>query len=248
MKAHEQRGSIMAKGLRIAIMAAALVAILSIGAFFYLTRSIAMPSIAIQDSVTQLDTADTTSDQEVYRISQTDSSVEYNIFEVLNGNDKTVVGTTNQVAGDILIDLSDPTQSQIGDISIDARTFATDDDRRDNSVARFILQSEADANEFITFKTTRISGLPTSSIVVGDTLEFQVTGDLTIAGTTREATFTVSATLESANKLVGSAEASVLRSDFNLTIPGVPFVANVGDEVTLKINFVAPQVDATTTM
>src|SRR6185436_20366561 len=101
-----------------------------------------------------------------------------NIYEQLNGNDKTVVGTTSEVAGDILLNLSDLSQSEIGEISINARTFATDDDRRDNSVARFILQSESDANEFITFKATSISSL-SGSATVGDTLTFQVTGDLT---------------------------------------------------------------------
>ncbi len=238
----------MGRGVRIAIAMVAVIAILSIGAFLYLTRSIAAPSIAIQDSVTQLDTAATSTSETVYRISQDASAAEYNIFEVLNGSDKTVVGTTDQVAGDILINLTDPSQSQIGDISIDARTFATDDTRRDNSVARFILQSEDDANEFITFTTTSISGLSTESMNVGDTIEFTVTGDLTIAGTTKSATFTVTATLESADKLVGHAETTVLRSDYNLTIPSVPFVANVGDEVTLKLDFVALQVVADTTM
>jgi polyisoprenoid-binding protein YceI len=236
---------IMSKGLRIAIAMAAAVAILSIGAFLYLTRSVAAPTIAIQDSVAEISSADVSTNETVFRISQDDSAAEYNIFEVLNGNDKTVVGSTSQVAGDILINLSDPTQSQVGDISINARTFATDDTRRDNSVARFILQSEDDANQFITFKTTRISGLTATPIAVGDSVEFTVTGDLTIAGTTKSATFTITATLESADKLVGHAETTVLRSDYGLTIPNVPFVANVGDDVTLKLNFVAAQVSAT---
>jgi hypothetical protein len=52
-------------------------------------------------------------------------------------------------------------------------------------------------------------------------------------------TFDVSAILESDERLVGSAETTVLRSDFNLTIPDVPFVANVGEDVTLKLDFVA---------
>jgi polyisoprenoid-binding protein YceI len=74
---------------------------------------------------------------------------------------------------------------------------------------------------------------------VGDTLTFTVTGDLTIAGTTQPVTFDVTAALETADTLAGSAETTVLRSDFNLSIPNVPFVANVGDEVTLKLNFTA---------
>jgi polyisoprenoid-binding protein YceI len=216
----------------------AVVAVVSLAAFFYLTREIAAPSTDVQDSAVQLETADVSSSEVLFRISQVESQVEYNIFEVLNGADKTVVGTTNQVAGDILLNLSDLSQSQIGEISINARTFATDEDRRDNAVARFILQSETDANEFITFQPTSISGLPDSA-GVGDTVEFQVTADLTIAGVTQEVSFNVNATLESEEQLVGHAETIVQRSDFNLNIPDVPFVANVGDDVTLKIDFVA---------
>ena len=36
-----------------------------------------------------------------YRISQAASEVEFNINEVLSGNDFTVVGKTNQIAGDV---------------------------------------------------------------------------------------------------------------------------------------------------
>jgi hypothetical protein len=39
--------------------------------------------------------------------------------------------------------------------------------------------------------------------------------------------------------LVGQAETTVQRSDFNLSIPNVPFVANVGEDVALKLNLVA---------
>src|SRR5262245_47094025 len=130
----------MMNSLRIAAAIVALVAVISIGTFFYLTREIAAPSQDVQTSVEQLETSD--GSEVVYRISQDDSQAEYTINEVLNGADKTVVGTTAEVAGDILLNLSDLSQSEIGEISINARTFATDDDRRDNSVARFILQSE----------------------------------------------------------------------------------------------------------
>jgi len=222
--------------IRTAAAIVALVAVISIGAFFYLTREIAAPSVAVEDSVEQLATSDTS--EIVFRISQGDSQAEYTINEVLNGADKTVVGTTTEVAGDILLNLSDLSQSEIGEISINARTFATDDDRRDNSVARFILQSESDANEFITFQPTSMSALPESA-AVGDTLEFQVTGDLSIAGVTQVVTFNVTATLEAENQLLGTAETAVNYADFNLTIPDVPFVASVEDQVVLTLDFVA---------
>jgi polyisoprenoid-binding protein YceI len=226
----------MQRGIQIAVVVAAAVTVLAIGSFLYLTRTIAAPSADVQESVDQLE-ADNTSSV-VFRVSQDDSQVEYNIYEVLNGADKTVVGTTSQVAGDILVNFAYPTGSTIGEIAINARTFETDDDRRDNSVARFILQSESDANEFITFEPTDISGLP-QTLSVGDELELQVTGNLTVAGTTKEVTFPVTVTLKSEDQLSGHAETTILRSDFNLTIPNVPLVANVGDEVTLKLDFVA---------
>ncbi|MFN8452390.1 MAG: YceI family protein [Anaerolineae bacterium] len=227
----------MPRNLRLAIGVVALVAVVSVGAFLYLTRGVALPSADVQASVEQLNTS-ADSSATLFRIAQDESQAEYNIFEVLNGSDKTVVGTTSEVAGDIVIDLNDLSQTEVGEIAINARTFATDEDRRDNSVARFILQSENDANEFITFQPTAISGLPDSASV-GDTLEFQVTGDLTIAGTTQSVTFDVTATLATADQLTGHAETVIERADFNLTIPSVPFVADVGEEVTLKLDFVA---------
>jgi len=223
--------------MRIAAGVVAVIAVVSVGAFLYFTRGIALPSEDVQASAEQLEVSDTTS-QTLFRISQDDSQVEYNIYELLNGEDKTVVGATNEVAGDIVIDLNDLSQTSIGELSINARTFATDDERRDNAVARFILLSEEAANEFITFDAMSLSGLPDSASV-GDTLEFQIVGELTIAGTTQEVTFDVTATLETAEQLVGHAEAVMQRSDFNLSIPEVPSVANVGDEVTLLIDFVA---------
>ena len=228
----------MRRGLQLTIVAVAIVAVISISGFLYLTREIAAPSQDVQSSVTQLETSSTSSEEMVFRISSEESQVEYIINEVLNGSDFMVVGVTNQVAGDILINLSDPSQTEIGEIAINARTFETDEDRRDNSVARFILKSEEDANEFITFTPTSISTLP-ASIAVGDTLELEITGDLTIAGTTNSVSFSGTFTLESADQLVGSAETTVNYADFNLSIPDVPFVASVEDSVILRIAFVA---------
>lgn len=241
------------KPVQVAGGIAAVIAVLSIGTFLYLTRDIAAPSASVQDAAQQLDTADTVATADaaansaansaatVYRISQDDSQVTYSLYELLNGADKTVIGTTNQVAGDVRLNLSNLSQTEVGAISINARTFATDESRRDNAVARFVLQSENAANEFITFQPTSISGLPESA-AVGETLSFQIAGDLTIAGTTRSVTFDVTAALDSGNRLTRHAEATVQRSTFQLNIPDVPFVANVGEDVTLKLDFVAAAV------
>ncbi len=230
---------------RLLVGVLAVIAIVATGAFLYVTREIAAPSQSVQAAAQQL-ASDGSGSNIVFRISQDESKVEYNIGEVLNGSDKLVSGTTNQVAGDIAVNLSNPSASQVGEIRINARTFATDESRRDNTVARFVLRSEDSANEFIVFQPTSVTGLP-GSVKVGDTLQFKVTGKLTVAGVTKEVTFDVTATLASQDQLKGEARATISRGDFSLTIPQVPMVASVQDQVTLKLNFVANRVSEVAT-
>src|SRR3989344_902359 len=78
----------------------------------------------------------------VYKISS--GEVSYTINEVLYGEPKTVVGKTSNIAGEILIDPKDTSKTKIGEIRVNARSFATDNERRDGAVRRFIIQSEND--------------------------------------------------------------------------------------------------------
>ena len=57
----------------------------------------------------------------VYTIDQASSTATFTINEVLNGSPKTVVGTTNQVAGQVAASLSSPQTAQVGTIQINAR-------------------------------------------------------------------------------------------------------------------------------
>ncbi len=52
-------------------------------------------------------------------------------------------------------------------------------------------------------------------------------------------TFDVTVTVVSESRMVGTASTVVARTDYNLNIPSVPNVANVGEEVELYIDFVA---------
>ena len=64
---------------------------------------------------------------------------------------------------------------------------------------------------------------------------FEVTGDLTIREITQQVTFNVDLTVESESSVSGLASTTVLREDFNLTIPSVPQVASVEPEVKLEL-------------
>jgi polyisoprenoid-binding protein YceI len=171
----------------------------------------------------------------VYQISQDESQVRFNIYELLRGQPKDVIGVSNQVAGQASVDLNDPSTAQLGEILINARTLETDDNRRNQAIRNRILFT--DQYEFISFKPTQISGL-SGSAAPGQTFSFQVTGDLTIKDVTNPVTFEVTAMVESPERLAGSAQTTIALADFNLAVPDVPFVANVGETMALEIDFV----------
>lgn len=166
------------------------------------------------------------------------SQASFSIFEVLLGNDKTVIGTTSLVTGDLSFDLENPQAAQIGLISIDARDLTTDDSRRNGAIQRRVLNTSQAGNEFITFEATSIEGLP-ESVAVGDSFELQVTGNLTIVGTTLEEVFTVNVTVNSETELQGVGTATIMYKDYGISIPQVRIVASVADELPLEIAFVA---------
>ena len=171
----------------------------------------------------------------IYTISQDESEVRFSLDEILRGRPFTPVGVTNQVAGEISLDLNQKL-AEVGAIQVNARTLKTDSEFRDRAINNEILKT--DEYEFITFIPTQISGLPQDA-GVGDQVQFQITGDLTIRDITLPVTFEVTAALVDASRLEGSASATVLRSDYGLVIPSVPSVADVSDEVLLEIDFVA---------
>jgi polyisoprenoid-binding protein YceI len=182
--------------------------------------------------------------QQKFRIDQNSSQVAFTLTEELMGKPKTVVGTTNQVAGDIVIDANQPANSKLGTIRIDARTLATDSSMRDRMIRSTILQSSEDAFEYITFTPTALTEMP-DKVTAGQSYTFKVTGDLTVRDVTKPVTFDVTAKLATdGTTLDGTATTTVQRATFNLEIPNVPSVANVSEDVKLEIKFVAAAVSA----
>jgi len=173
---------------------------------------------------------------QVFTIDSTASQVRFQLDEELRGSPTTVVGTTDQVAGQLSVNLADLSQTQVGIIQINARTLATDNNFRNRAINNEIL--DTGDFEFITFTPTAVEGLPASA-TVGQAISFSLVGDLTIRDVTQPATFTVEATAVSETQIVGTATAIVNRADFGLQIPSVPNVANVEEEVELYIDFTA---------
>jgi polyisoprenoid-binding protein YceI len=197
-------------------------------AFTYATRDLAAPSAPVgTDDAEPVATAGV----DVYVISNTGSRAQYELDETLKGSPKHVVGTTAAVTGQIEVEAGVVT---IGDIAVNARTFTTDSEKRDNAVGRYILKSEELANEFITLRNIVVTGA-SGLMEAGKTVIADATGDLTIAGVTKPTTFRVEGALKDGGFLEGTAIATVKRSDFALKIPELESVANVSDEVLLTI-------------
>ncbi|NIM94645.1 MAG: YceI family protein [Anaerolineales bacterium] len=172
----------------------------------------------------------------VFEIDPSESEVRFIIDEVLRDEPTTVVGVSNQVAGGIAIDTEDPAESKVGVTLVNARTLETDNDFRNRAIQNQIL--DTGEFEFVTFTPTEISGIPNDAMV-GDVINFQITGELVIRDFTQEVTFDVTLTPISEERLEGKASTTIMRGDFGLTIPSVPQVADVSEEVILEIKFTA---------
>src|SRR5439155_19930884 len=172
--------------------------------------------------------------QSLYTIESGASAATFTIDEVLRRSPKTVIGTTDHVSGEIAFDVNDPTAAQVGTILIDARTLVTDDSSRNRVLDNEILST--DQYEYISFTPIAVNGLP-DAVTVGQPFTFQVTGDLTIRDATQSTTFAVTATPAADGSLTGSATSTIQYSDWGISIPSVPFVASVGNAVTLQLDF-----------
>ena len=172
----------------------------------------------------------------VFSIVQAESEVRFTLGELLSGVPTTVVGATDQVAGEIAIDPENPASTKVGVIQVNARTFATDSDFRNRAINNSIL--ETGRFEYVTFTPSEIANFPENPSI-GESLEFQISGDLTVRDFTNPVTFDVVVTAVSESRLEGSASATIARADYGLQIPEVPRVADVDEEVLLEIDFVA---------
>lgn len=175
----------------------------------------------------------------VFVIDASQSEASFQIDEVLRGSPNTVLGTTSEVAGQIRFDPADLSTLEFSQVVINARTFDTGSRLRDRAIrGPIILNSAQDEFELIILTSASANGLD-GQANPGDALSFTVTGDLTIQSTTKSVTFDVVAELVDTQTIRGTAEAIVSRAEFGIGIPSVPIVADVGDDVLIRLDFVA---------
>lgn len=213
----------------------------AVGGFFYFTRPVSAPEVQMETPVVEDVKSVEQKSGDVYKISSEKSEVSFSIFEMLREKPFTAIGTSNSISGDIIIAQEEEPVLSMSTLTLGATTFKTDSSSRDGAIARFILKSDKPENAYMTFKPTKISGLP-KSITEGNKFSFIVSGNLTISGITKPATFTVDAMLSN-NTLSGEAKSTISRADFNLQIPNIPFVASVGESFEVSAKIIANKIE-----
>jgi polyisoprenoid-binding protein YceI len=162
------------------------------------------------------------------------------VNEVLNGAPKEVIGITSAVEGSLMPDFANPANTTIAPIRIDLSTLETDSGMRNRAMRDRILQTSNPDYQYATFTPKSLVGMP-ATITIGTPFTFQIVGDLTLHGVTKEETFDVTATAVSETRIEGSGRLNdILYADYGIAILSLPMqVASVEDTVDLELAFVA---------
>jgi polyisoprenoid-binding protein YceI len=149
-------------------------------------------------------------------------------------------GISFQVTGDltvreITVKTDDIPAASIGTISVDISQFASHNNRRDNALRNRFLESAT--YPVATFVPTQVDGLP-ETYNEGESISFQVTGDLTVREVTQPVTFDVTVA-GTPDEFTGEAETTILMSDFGIGPISIAGILNTEDEIKLSFTFVA---------
>jgi polyisoprenoid-binding protein YceI len=160
----------------------------------------------------------------------------YKVTEQLAGINfpSDAVGTTEAITGSIVIN-PDGSIGAGSKITVDLKTLTSDQSMRDGYVQRNTLQTDKFPTlEIVPKKTV---GLP-SPLPSGNQAQvgFQIIGDMTLHGVTREVTWNVVAVLGAA-QVGGRATTTIDFAMFNMTKPSLARLMSVEDKIHLEIEF-----------
>lgn len=145
------------------------------------------------------------------------SEAGYRVDEVLNGEDVTVVGRTDDVTREVTIDGSELTA---GTVIVDLRTVTTDSSRRDGYFTSRAIDTSA--NPEATFTVAEAVDL--TALADSGTAEIEIPGTLDINGQSRETTAQGTVTRTVAGlRVVGAID--VTWQDHGVTAPDLGFVS-----------------------
>ncbi len=149
--------------------------------------------------------------------------------------DVDVVGSTNDMSGELQLNFGNADLLESGSFVVNLVSLATDQNRRDN----FIRDNHLESNRFpeAVFEAKSVSGMP-DSYTEGETIAFDLLGDITIRDITKEVTFEVTAVLQD-GRLTGVARLPITMSTFGIEPPNFANTLTVADEFVIQVEFTA---------
>jgi polyisoprenoid-binding protein YceI len=121
-------------------------------------------------------------------------------------------------------------------LTVDMKSLKSDQDLRDGYLRNRVL--ETDKFPTLEFVPKRAQGLqmPLASPPQVQVIGFQLVGDMSLHGVTKEATWNVVATLAGPT-VAGHATTTILFANYNLMKPAVPLLLSSDDKIQLEIEF-----------
>lgn len=150
-------------------------------------------------------------------VATADSTLGYRVKEVLGGVDTEGVGRTNQVTGEIVLEDAVLTSASF---TVDVATITSDSSRRDSQFTGRIMDTAAHPQA--TFVLTAPVDLGTIP-AIGQRITVDVTGDLTLRGTTRSVTFPLTAEY-SGTGIAVLGNIDIVFADYGIPNPSNTFV------------------------
>ncbi len=175
-----------------------------------------------------------------FQIVPAQTTASYSVYENLifqNKPHNDAVGTTHSVQGSFKIRTAASPLVAAMNITIDLRTLQSDSQRRDNYVQQHTLQT--DTYPYATFISVSTQGLP-ASYSDGQTVHFQLTGNLTMHGKTNKEVFDVQGKVVG-NTITGTATSTIYMTDFGIQPPNLANIAIAQNKVLITITFTAKE-------
>jgi len=173
-----------------------------------------------------------------FQIVPAQTTASYSVYENLifqNKPNNDAIGTTHSVQGSFKIRTGTSPLVAAMNIKVDLSTLQSDAQRRDNYIQQHTLQT--DTYPDATFVSVSAQGLP-ASYADGQTVHFQLTGNLTMHGTTNKEVFDVQGKVVG-NTITGTATSTIYMTDFGIQPPNLANIAIAQNKVVITLTFTA---------
>ena len=189
-------------------------------------------------AVTATETPVPSTGLQTFQIVPAQTSASYSVYENLifqNKPNNDAIGSTHSVQGSFKIKTGTSPLVASMNITVDLSTLQSDAQRRDNFIKQNSLQTDTYPNA--TFVSVSTRGLP-SSYTGGQTVHFQLIGNLTMHGKTNKEVFDVQGTVVG-HTITGTATSTIYMTDFGIQPPNLANIAIAQNKVVVTLTFTA---------